>query len=386
MYRPNIEVADIFREYSHLLTGISKEQWKVVNAIVNCRTEALGGHLSECNKCDYKDQSYNSCRNRHCPKCQFSKKEKWVQKRIEELIPVDYFHAVFTLPHELNPLILQNKRVCYELLFRAVSETLKEVAENPKYLGAKIGFFSILHTWGQSLVEHPHIHVVIPSGGINEEKKTWVKIKKKFLLPIKVLSLVFRGKYLSFLEKEYQNGNLEFHGRCEDLQHEKTFKWLLISTTKKKWVVYIKKSFAGPKQVLNYLGNYTHRIAISNYRVKKLENGKVHFIIRDYADNNKKKVMVLDVVEFMRRFLLHVLPRGFVRIRHYGILGSRFKKVNIELARSFLKEKAKLIAEIVTIPKEEPYTFIYEKVFNCPICEGHERLKIIPLSSFYNSS
>lgn len=189
MDRPNIEVADIFREYSHLLTGLSKEQWKVINAITNCRTEALGGHISECNKCDYKDQSYNSCRNRHCPKCQYNKKEKWVQRRVEELIPVDYFHAVFTIPHELNPLILQNKRICYELLFRAVSETLKEVAENTKYLGAKVGFFSILHTWGQNLVEHPHIHVVIPSGGINQEKKSWVKTKKKFLLPVKVLSV-----------------------------------------------------------------------------------------------------------------------------------------------------------------------------------------------------
>ena len=176
---------------------------------------------------------------------------------------------------------------------------------------------------------------MIPSGGINEEKKTWIKTKKKFLLPIRVLSLVFRGKHLSFLEKEYQNGNLEFHGRCEYLKEEKHFKWLLRSTTKKNSIVYIKKSFAGPKQVLNYLGNYTHRIAISNYRIKKLENGKVHFTIRDYADNKKKKIMVLDVIEFMRRFLLHVLPSGFVRIRHYGILGSRFKKVNIELARNF---------------------------------------------------
>lgn len=386
MDRPNIEVADIFREYSHLLTGLSKEQWKVINAITNCRTEALGGHISECNKCDYKDQSYNSCRNRHCPKCQYNKKEKWVQRRVEELIPVDYFHAVFTIPHELNPLILQNKRICYELLFRAVSETLKEVAENTKYLGAKVGFFSILHTWGQNLVEHPHIHVVIPSGGINQEKKSWVKTKKKFLLPVKVLSIVFRGKYLSFLEKEYLSGNLEFHGRCEYLKEEKDFKTLLKSTTKKNWVVYIKKSFAGPKQVLNYLGNYTHRIAISNYRIKKLEAGKVHFLIRDYADNNKKKVMVLDVVEFMRRFLLHVLPRGFVRIRHYGILGSRFKKINIELARKSLEEKAKRFTKVLVRPNKEPFKLTYEKVFNCPICEGEEKLKIIPVNSFYNSS
>lgn len=386
MDRPNIEVADIFREYSHLLTGLSKEQWKVVNAIINCRTEALGGHISECSKCDYKDQSYNSCRNRHCPKCQYNKKEKWVQRRVEELIPVDYFHTVFTIPHELNPLILQNKRICYELLFRAVSETLKEVAENPKYLGAKVGFFSILHTWGQSLVEHPHIHVVIPSGGINQEKKTWVKTKKKFLLPVKVLSIVFRGKYLSFLEKEHRSGNIKFHGRCEYLKEEKDFKTLLKSTTKKNWVVYIKKSFAGPKQVLNYLGNYTHRIAISNYRIKKIEAGKVHFLIRDYADNNKNKVMVLDVVEFMRRFLLHVLPRGFVRIRHYGILGSRFKKINIELARKSLEEKAKLLTKVLVRPNKEPFKFIYEKVFNCPICEGEEKLKIIPVNSFYNTS
>lgn len=386
MDRPNIEVADIFREYSYLLTGLSKEQWKVVNAITNCRTEVLGGHISECNKCDYRDQSYNSCRNRHCPKCQYNKKEEWVQRRVEELIPVDYFHAVFTIPHDLNPLILQNKRICYELLFRAVSETLKEVAENPKYLGAKVGFFSVLHTWGQSLVEHPHIHVVIPSGGINQEKKSWVKTKKKFLLPVKVLSIVFRGKYLSFLENEYRSGNLEFHGRCEYLKKEKEFKTLLKSTTKKNWVVYIKKSFAGPKQVLNYLGNYTHRIAISNYRIKKLEAGKVHFLIRDYADSNKKKIMVLDVVEFMRRFLLHVLPRGFVRIRHYGILGSRFKKINIELARKSLEEKAKRLTEVLAGHKEEPFKFIYEKVFNCPICEGEEKLKIIPVNSFYNSS
>jgi hypothetical protein len=221
MSRSQIEIGDIFRKYGHLLGKLPKDHRKVVQAMINCRTPALGGHLSKCSKCDYQDQSYNSCRNRHCPKCQFSSKTKWIDKRVNELLPVDYFHVVFTLPHELNSLILQNKRVCYSILFKSVSETLKEVARNPKNLGANIGFFSILHTWGQALTEHPHIHVVVPGGGLSEDKRKWINCRENYFLPLKILNLVFRAKFLEYLIDLFNKGKLDFYGRISCLEDKK---------------------------------------------------------------------------------------------------------------------------------------------------------------------
>lgn len=243
---PRWEVGDIFREYEHLLPYITREQRKVINALKNCRTSALGGHKARCNNCGHDDQSYNSCRNRHCPKCQFNKRSKWVQKRIDELLPTDYFHVVFTLPSELSPIALQNKKIFYSLLFKKVAETIKEVAKNPKRLGAHMGFFCVLHTWGQKLTEHPHIHVVIPKGGLSLDKKSWVEARGDFLLPNRVLSKVFRAKFLEGLFESFSD--LEFHGKCSGFSDKKEYVHHLARAKRNDWVVYAKKPFSGPKQ------------------------------------------------------------------------------------------------------------------------------------------
>jgi hypothetical protein len=383
-----IEVGEIFREYGHLLGKISRDQRKVVNALINCRTSALGGHISKCNRCSHTDQSYNSCRNRHCPKCQFSKQIKWVDQRAKELLAVDYFHVVFTLPHELNPLILQNKKVCYDILFKSVSETLKEVAKNPKNLGANIGFFSILHTWGQKLTEHPHIHVVVPSGGLSPDKRKWISCRENYFLPIKILNLAFRAKFLEYLKGAFDIDKLAFRGRIIQLENRSNFGSLISTVRAKEWIVYAKKPFSGPSQVLNYLGKYTHRIAISNYRILKLEDGVVSFSYKDYGDDSKKKIMKLDVKEFMRRFLLHVLPRGYVRIRHYGILGNKYKKENIERCNFLLRAKPKKLG---TVKVTETIEDLIKRTTGvditiCKICNSGTMENFQNISAFYDSS
>ena len=337
---PHFEVADIFHQFGHLLGRMPRDHWKVVQAIKNCRTSVLGGHRLRCKGCEFTQDSYNSCRNRHCPKCQFTSRMKWVEKRTDELLPCQYFHVVFTLPRELSSLIQCNKKLCYDLLFKAASQTLKEVAANPKNLGADIGFIGVLHTWSQTLMDHPHIHFIVPGGGLSKDGRKWIECKKNYFLPVKILSTVFRGKMLSLIEKSFNK--FEFPGIIEALKSESEFKALLRKAASKDWVVYSKETFAGPEQVINYLGQYTHRIAISNYRLIKLEGEMVHFKYRDPDDPKKKKVMVLHVKEFMRRFLLHVLPQGYMRIRHFGILGNRFKKAKIALIRYLkgVKDKA----------------------------------------------
>lgn len=337
----SIEVADIFNEYKTELhkLKLNYDQKKVVQDIINCRTSALGGHTEECDGCGHSEQHYNSCRNRHCPKCQFSAKVKWLEARKKELLPINYFHIVFTLPSQLNTIILQNKSVCYNILFKAASETLKEAALNPKNLGAKIGFFMILHTWGQNLMEHPHIHSIVPAGGLSEDKLSWVSSNDKFYIHVKILSKIFSAKYLKYLEKAYDNGELVFYGKNEHLYDADKFKDLRIKSKEKDWVVYSKKPFGSPEHALNYLGNYTHRIAISNYRIIKLEKGKVYFHYKDYKDDSKKKVMALSGLEFIRRFLLHVLPPKFMKIRHYGIFGNRHKKENLMICRELLEKE-----------------------------------------------
>jgi hypothetical protein len=299
-----VEVTDVFRRYQHLLGPVHSGSAKIIRDIKDCRTARLGGHVNRCEKeeCSHEEISYNSCRNRHCPKCQFLTRAKWVQERIDELLPVEYFHVVFTLPHALNPLILQNKKRLYDLLFKAASQTLKEVSQ--RNLKAEVGFIAVLHTWGQNLMDHPHLHVIVPGGGLKEKsgERKWIHCKKGYLLPIKILSQVFRGKFLSQLEKDH--GKLKFKGKLEHLSNPSEFKNLLIKSAEKSWVIYAKKPFAGPKQVISYLGNYTHRVAISNHRLLKIENEEVSFRYRDYKDENKKKVMTLHTKEFMRRFLL----------------------------------------------------------------------------------
>ncbi len=380
----NWEIGDIFREYGHHLKHVSRDQRKVISALTNCRTSALGGHIGNCGRCGNQEQSYNSCRNRHCPKCQFNKKTKWVQSRVDELLPTDYFHIVFTISNHLNPIALQNKRLFYSLLFDSVSSTIKEVAKNPKRLGANTGFFCVLHTWGQKLTDHPHIHVVIPKGGLSLDKRKWVLPKGDFLLPNRVLSKVFRAKFLEALFNSFSE--LEFHGKMGNLSDKNAFLMLLHKSKEKDWVVYAKKPFAGPKQVLKYLGKYTHRIAISNYRIIRVENEKVTFSYKDYADNSNLKELTLTVVEFMRRFLLHVLPPSFVRIRHYGLFGSKFKKKNLELCRYLLRARPKIITGKEA--KKEASKFfgpILGEIKQCPKCKSVSLGPFFEVAPFYNS-
>lgn len=382
---PQLEVAQIFRQNPNVFDNISYDQKKVVQNILNCRTEALGGHTLECNECGHKEQSYNSCRDRHCPKCQSTAKLKWLLKRKEELLPVTYYHLVFTVPWELNTLFLQNKVVLYNLLFKSVSETLKEAALNPDNLGARIGFFMVLHTWGQKLMEHPHIHAVIPGGGLSLDKKSWVDAKENYFLPVKILSSLFRGKFMNKLNNAFCNKKLELHGQIAKLGEKSEFKKLVDTCYQKSWVVYAKKPFGGPEKALEYLGRYTHRIAISNNRIKKIEDGKVHFDYRDYKDQNKNKVLVLSIEEFTRRFLLHVLPKGFVKIRHVGIFSHRFKQENLDLCRELLKDRSPDQEDqrefLEKSTKELILTFMGIDIEQCPKCKKGTMIKVGEIKS-----
>jgi hypothetical protein len=325
MTRPPLEVADLVRTAGTAFIEHNR-QWlhwthiKVLLAITRCRTAALGGHIDECTRCGHRAAiSYNSCRNRHCPKCQTSARERWIQARRRELLPTPYVHVVFTLPPQLASLALQNKKVIYGLLLRASAETLLEVARNPRHLGAEIGFFSVLHTWNQKLQLHPHVHCVIPAGGLSR----WIHSRPRFFLPIHVLRRVFRGKFVAGLKSAFQRGQLHLAGNLASLAQPKIFPSWLRPLFRKDWIVYSKPPFGGPEFVLNYLGRYTHRVAISNHRLLSFDDGQVTFRWRDSAHNNEQKLMTLSLAEFLRRFLLHLLPKSFVRIRHFGFLASR---------------------------------------------------------------
>ena len=329
MSRPPVEVADIlrihgdcFREQNRSWLGY--QQLSVLRAIAACRTAALGGHLDSCSRCDLHAISYNSCRNRHCPKCQAQARQRWLARREQDLLPVPYYHVVFTLPHALNPLCQRHPRLLYDLLFRACAQTMLEVAADPKHLGARIGFLSILHTWGQNLRLHPHLHCVIPAGGFDPDYSRWVHPKYAFFLPVKVLSRVFRGKYLALLEQALRQRRIDYPS---SLVH------LLL---KNDWVVYAKPAFGEPTRVLRYLGRYTHRVAISNHRLLSFDGQRVSFRWKDYAHGNKQRIMTLSASEFLRRFCQHVLPRGFVRIRHFGYLASAHRTSLLALARQQL--------------------------------------------------
>jgi predicted Zn-ribbon and HTH transcriptional regulator len=348
--RPKLEVADVFRQNIHLLHGISREQWKVANAVMNCRGPKLGGHKLVCHECGYEQISYNSCRNRHCPKCQANKRAEWVSARMQELLPVKYFHIVFTVPAVLNALILQNKRVLYDVLFRAASETLQEAAGNPKNLGAQIGFIAVLHTWSQNLLDHPHIHCIVTGGGLSRDKSEWIKSKDNFFISIHILNRLFRGKYLYYLKQAYETNCLSFFGKLSKADSAPEFARLLDECYAKKWVVFSKKPFQDPLRVLKYIGRYTHRVAISNRRITDISGGNVSFLWKDYKDQNKKKVMTLSATEFMRRFLLHVLPQGFKRIRFYGILSNRYKNKNLKAIRLFLCSDMEINPQTCALP------------------------------------
>jgi hypothetical protein len=338
--RPALELADVVRRHGHRLgEDLSGEHRRILRAIASCRTAALGGHVETCDQCQYRRFAYNSCRNRHCPKCQASACAQWMDDRAEELLPVEYFHVVFTLPDTFNALALGNKRTVYGVLFNAVSQTLSEVAANPKHLGAKIGFIGILHTWGQNLSLHPHIHCVVPGGGVSPDGSRWIACKPGFFLPVRVLSKVFRGKFIDLLKQARADGKLL------GAENDGDFTRLLNTSVKHDWVVYAKPPFGGPEQVLKYLSRYTHRIAISNRRLVSIDDQTVTFNWKDYAHGNRPRTMTLDGQEFLRRFLLHAVPRGFMRIRHFGLFANRTRKQNLQTCRRLLSVPSPLDAD-----------------------------------------
>ncbi len=341
MSRPTLEVADIVRAAGNRFWEKHKSHFawvhrKVLDAIVRCRTAALGGHLDQCVRCGHQAISFNSCRSRHCPKCQGNARAKWLAARSAELLPVPYFHIVFTLPHELSALILQNKRLLYDLLFRASAASLLELARDPKHLGADIGFLGVLHTWGQNLEHHPHVHYIVPAGGLALDGSRWIDSSRRFFLPVKALSRVFRGKFVAGLKQLFEQDKLQFHGSQLNLAAPGCFSGFLRQLFRQDWVVYAKPPFGGADHVLNYLARYTHRVAISNHRLVAFENDRVSFRWRDYAHGSKQKVMTLSADEFLRRFLLHVLPKGLVRIRHFGFFANRRRETALARCRQLL--------------------------------------------------
>jgi Putative transposase/Transposase zinc-binding domain len=383
-----LEVADVLRRYGEGYrathgTPSSSGQARVMHAIETCRTAALGGHVEQCDTCEHPRISYNSCANRHCPKCQSLARAAWIEQRQAELLPVGYFHVVFTLPEEIAAIAYQNKAVVYNLLFAATAATLRTIAADPKHLGAEIGFFAVLHTWGQNLLHHPHLHCVVPGGGLSPDKQRWIACRPAFFLPVRVLSRFFRRCFLEGLTRAFDAGELNFFSALADLKTREVFHSYLAPVRKKEWVVYAKPPFAGPKQVLDYVGRYTHRVAISNNRLIDIDNGHVSFRWKDYADNNEQKIMTLTADEFIRRFLLHVLPLGMQRIRYYGLLGNRHRTENLARCRELLKTPAPPSPSEESSPRD--YRSRYEALTgksldHCPACgKGHMRVvKLLP--------
>ena len=371
MSRPAVEVADILREQGDRFIDqnpwLNYQQLSFLRAIRRCRTAALGGHIDQCSQCGHQAISYNSCRNRHCPKCQAQARQRWLAAREKELLGVPYFHVVFTLPHEWNPLCRHNPRVMYDLLFRTSAATMLEVAAEPERLGAQIGFLSILHTWGQNLLLHPHIHCLVPAGGFSPDYQHWVHPKYNFFLPVDVLSSVFRAKFVDGLRAAYQQGMLVFPGPIAELENPKRLAAFVDALFQKDWVVYAKPAFGEPADVLRYLGRYTHRVAISNHRLLAFDGERVSFRWKDYAHGNKQRKMTLSASEFLRRFTQHILPRGFVRIRQFGFLTNTQRSARLALARRLLavapepeKCSAPDIADTAT--------------YRCPHCNGEMRI------------
>ena len=344
MSRPVHELAAIFRQYGDLYRqtrSLPLQQLRVMRAIEICRTSALGGHTEKCGRCSYVRNSYNSCRNRHCPKCQGPERVKWLESRQEELLPVEYFHVVFTLPEPIARIAFHNRRIVYGILFRTAAETMLAIARTPKHLGAEIGFFGILHTWGQNLLHHPHVHFVVPGGGIGSNGQ-WVRCLPGFFLPVRVLARLFRRLFLEAMEKAFHSNQLEFFGELAGWKDEATFQALLACARKSEWVVYAKKPFGGPQTAIQYLGRYTHRVAISNDRILTVADGKVTFQWKDYRsqDRHNSRTMTVEACEFIRRFLLHTLPPGFQRIRYFGLMANRNRGQSLLLCRRLLTAPA----------------------------------------------
>ena len=369
MRKGRLEVADVFREYGpgYLRTFGSvtgTEQRRVIKDLLLCRTRALGGHALKCNRCGHAEISYNSCRNRHCPKCQAKARADWLLARAKDLLEVPYFHVVFTIPDKLGLIALQNKRRVYGILFRATSETLLTVAKEPKHLGAHIGFLAVLHTWGQKLQHHSHLHCVVPGGGISLDGKRWISCRKGFFLPVRVLSRLFKRKFLSYLSQAFWKGKLSFGGKLKTLRQTSNWRSFLRSIDQTDWNVYAQPPFGGPKPVLKYLARYTHRVAISNQRLVSMEEGKVEFRWKNHRQDQRHDTMRLDGTEFIRRSLLHVLPKGFKHIRHFGFLANRVRKRKLGLCRKMLITRSEGDGSHATEASE-----ILEKNHRCPLCK-----------------
>ena len=372
MARPALEVADIFRDHGaawrHANRGhVSLDQLKVMSAIESCRTAALGGHVARCEDCAHTTIAYNSCRNRHCPKCQGAAAREWLSEREADLLPVPYFHIVFTLPSAIGDIAYQNKAVIYDLLFKASSEAMLRIAADPKHLGARIGLTAVLHTWGSAMTHHPHVHMIVPGGGLSRDGSRWITCKPDFFLPVLVLSKLFRRLMLEKLVATHQAGKLQFLGSHAPLANATAFAALLAPLRKKRWFVYAKRPFAGPKAVLAYLSRYTHRVALSNRRLIAVDERSVTFKVKDYriVGPGRYTTMTLEVGEFIRRFLTHVLPKGFHRIRHYGLFASGQRAEMIARARELLGLAAP-VAEKVELDPAAGQALAHP----CPCCGG----------------
>ncbi len=384
MSAQSVELADVINRHGEAFLQkygrfVTRQQRRVMRAITQCRTAALGGHLYQCTNCGHRVPVYNSCRNRHCPKCQSLAKAQWLQHRQQELLPVAYYHVVFTLPDSIAQLARQNPRVIYNLMFRTVSETLLRIAADPKRLGARLGFFAVLHTWGQTLMLHPHLHCVVPAGGLSLDDKRWISCRPRFFLPVRVLSALFRGLFLHYLKRAYARDKLQFEGDPH------AFARLLAKARKKKWAVYAKHPFGGPQQVLDYLGRYTHRVAISNHRLLALEDGHVTFSWKDYRDGDKTKRMTLEAEEFIRRFLLHVLPDGFQKIRYFGWMANRHRTENLALCRRLIGDNGQAAASPEVKDWRQRYRDLTgEDLSLCPACKRGRLIAVrllLPLAS-----
>jgi hypothetical protein len=374
--RPRFEVADVLRAYGEEYRRqrpVSVAQLAVMRHIEQCRTAALGGHIDSCDACGKTRVSYNSCRDRHCPKCQSLKKAEWLDERCARLLPVPYWHVVFTIPDALNPLALRNKQLLFDILFMATAQTLQTIARDPRHLGAQIGFTAVLHTWGQNLLFHPHVHCVVTGGGLVDDGTRWVATPEKFFLPVNVLGKLFRGKFLHAFVEARREKRLELAASTAPLACEVPWRALLATLYKKDWVVYAKHPFAGPKQVYQYLGNYTHRVAITNHRILAVADGKVSFKVRAYAEGGRQKILTLDAGEFIRRFLIHVLPKKFVRIRHYGLLAGRNVLTRLPRARALLTRTTSEPSSTPISPRspwwERLLVLMGIDVFLCPYCK-----------------
>ena len=388
--RQQWEVADIFHLYGdhyRQSNSLPYEKSKVMHHIEVCRTAELGGHVEQCDQCGFEQIAYNSCRDRHCPKCQCLVKEQWLNDRKAELLPCGYFHLVFTLPHELNPIILCNKRITLQILFTSVSETLQAFAKDPQWrLEGQLGFISVLHTWSQTLMDHFHLHCLIPAGALSFKKDSWTPAKESFLFRIESLAKALKYCYLLKFKTAYQNETLIFPGNTAQFASKKGFQKLLTSLFKAKWIAYAKPPFAGPKQVLEYLGRYTHRVAISNNRIFSIDNGKVTFTYRDRERNNEIRFMTLEAHEFIRRFLLHILPRGFMKIRYFGFLAHKNKKQAIKLLRKLIDPNAKLPEKIKETILEMMLRLTDTDISCCPKCKKGKLKMIKKLPRHYLNS